>query len=1428
MKFLIDTGSTRSFILSNVANKYFRKKLKPATGTVVTAHGDSKITQLAMLPCGELFNEKHLNLPFRVFDFHTRFQLLLGLDNLKVLKASVDLESNLLRTPKIILPLYFTDKCLCPEEKVESYLINARTIQQIKVEIDNVKNGEAIVDSCSFPGLQIPTCIVNVKDSQAFVHITNTEETPVSLHLVHPLNAEPVPRGQFIDEEITLNNLDSSPRKFNHKKHWIDYSKFRLNHLCPDELRAVRHLIHDYADLFQEEDGPLSFTSEVKHHIRTMNENPVFVKPYRYPHIYKEEVNRQVEKLLAQKIVRPSNSPYNAPLWIVPKKLDASGKPKFRMVIDFRRLNESTIQDKFPLPNISELLDKLGRSTYFSTLDLAQGFHQIELDESSIQKTAFSTDTGHFEYLRMPFGLCNAPATFQRMVNNCLRGLNNEICLVYLDDILIFSTSLQEHIVRLRKIFDRLRQANLKIQPDKTEFLRKELAYLGHVVTPDGVKPNPEKIRAIEMFPIPRTRTEIKRFLGALGYYRRFIEGFAHLTKPLTSALKKNGKITPASPEFLNSFKTCKTLLCNDPILKYPDFQKPFRVTCDASDVATGAVLSQDFDGADLPIAYTSKTLTDSEKRYATNEKELLAIIHALKAFRPYVYGQKFQLFTDHKPLQWLFALKDPNSKLYRWRLKLSDFNFDIHYKPGKSNYVADALSRIELNHLESDLPQDRPPINIQDLQVNAPIELPHPIPINDPSADLELDQLPSPRMTEEEERAISEILAAFNQSRQPNNEIDIQSMDVQAPSTSTQAENPLAGSATIPQKDEAVNHAKNQIILKLVTSIPGKPSVIHLFNNTKTRVTVEFSQHHLQREVIDFVKEYIRPKTCYALFFKNDKDNKFYQRFAEIIGQTFQQSEIKFTKFSKLLEDIESDEDVEELIKSYHIGKTNHRGIPETYEHLKRNYFWPNQKLSIQNFINRCELCLRTKYERNPIKVKLNLTPTASRPFETLHIDKIALERTKFLSIFDPFSKYAQMYVVPTNTSLDTVRALLKYFTHHGVPKQIVSDNGAELNSSLVKELLADHNIEIHFISSQHPQSNGPVERFHSTIIEHVRLLNLRDEFKRDDIETKIQYALIAYNNSVHSATSLTPFEVVQGHIAEDTLLKLNLEQQLTNDYLNKHREKMKALYSTLKEHTVQLKEKILEQRNPRREDAPELPSTVYVKTKQLQSKTKPIYHTEQVVSTNRTKGTAVIQPRHGNTQPKIHISNVKRPRKLPRSRSSSSSSYSPSEYDIPISPVPSAPEPPTLQPHSSPKVATFYSIPKEQIIDKLPPGTTKRPRSTTSSQESVTSSRTPVAKRHCKDLSRIPQRTPTPSFSSSSPSPERTAKLPRKALPVPPDSPIPPIRLPRKALPIPPDTPEPITVVKPSAERPTVSHIPIPHKPYRSPPSTSSSSSL
>ncbi|CAH2089856.1 unnamed protein product [Euphydryas editha] len=300
----------------------------------------------------------------------------------------------------------------------------------------------------------------------------------------------------------------------------------------------------------------------------------------------------------------------------------------------------------------------------------------------------------------MPFGLKNAPSTFQRLMNTVLSGLQGLHCYIYLDDCILYSADLSSHIDKLKLVLERFRQHNLKLQPDKCEFLRREVTYLGHVITDKGVSPNPEKVRAIESLPAPKNPKDVKSFLGLVGYYRRFIENFSKITKPLTSLLKKDVSFHWTQEQEL-AFQTLKHKLISAPLLQYPDYSKPFILTTDASNYAVGAILSQGEIGKDKPIAYASRTLNKAEGNYSTTEKELLAILFGVKTFRPYLYGYQFKIVTDHRPLVWLFNVKDPGSRLMRWRLKLEEYNYEIIYKQGRLNSNVDTLSSINRKHIK-------------------------------------------------------------------------------------------------------------------------------------------------------------------------------------------------------------------------------------------------------------------------------------------------------------------------------------------------------------------------------------------------------------------------------------------------------------------------------------------------------------------------------------------------------------------------------------------------------------------------------------------------------------------------------------------------------------------------------------------------------
>jgi hypothetical protein len=484
-------------------------------------------------------------------------------------------------------------------------------------------------------------------------------------------------------------------REENKKRGALLNENLRLSHI-KEGAEDIRKICQEYIEVFRLPGDKLTATTATQHSIPTPSipqGRCITLRNYRLAEAHKDEIDKQVAQMLDQGIIRPSKSEWNFPLLVVPKKMDASGEKKWRVCIDFRRLNDVTIGDSYPLPNIQDILDKIGRARYFSALDCASGYLQVPLKPEDRCKTAFSTPSGHYEYTRMPFGLKSAPATYQRMMNAVLRDSIGNKCMVYMDDILVMGETLKEHNDKLREVFSYLKQWNIKIEPDKCEFLKAELNYLGHVITAEGIKPDPKKISSVVNFPVPKNTTDVKSFLGLSGYYRKFIDKFSAITKPLTELLKKDTPWSWSEKE-QTSFEILKEKLTTSPVLQYPDFTKSFILTTDASGYAIGAILSQGKVGQDLPVAYASRTFNGAELNYSTVEKELLAIVWAVKHFRPYLIGRKFQVLTDHKGLTWIFKVKDPSSRLLRWRMLLEEYEYEIVYKPGKQNVNADSLSR--------------------------------------------------------------------------------------------------------------------------------------------------------------------------------------------------------------------------------------------------------------------------------------------------------------------------------------------------------------------------------------------------------------------------------------------------------------------------------------------------------------------------------------------------------------------------------------------------------------------------------------------------------------------------------------------------------------------------------------------------------------
>ena len=472
-----------------------------------------------------------------------------------------------------------------------------------------------------------------------------------------------------------------------------------------EQAEKAHGILHEYHDIFSLEKQDMGHTKVTKHKIVLKDpDTPPFKEWFcRIPPPQLDEVREHLKSMLDAGVVQPSNSPWCNAVVLVREK-DRS----LHFCIDFRRLNALTIKDSHPLPCICETLESLAGAAHYSTFDLNSGFWQVPMDEESKQYTAFTLGSmGLYECECMPFGLCNAPPTFQRLMQNCLGELNLTYCLIYLDDMIVFSEMPEEHLQRMCVVFNCLREHDLKLKPSKCNVFKSEINYLAHHVSQKGVLPSKKNLESIAQCPPPDTYTKVKSFVGLVGHYRHFIKGFAKIAAPLydlTSDDKKDKKSEHVdfSPEALEAFDHLKAACLQAPILAFPDFNRPFLLETDASGKGLGAVLSQkQADGQYHPIAYASRVMNETEQRYHSNKQEFLTLKWVVtEQFHEYLspYGKnrnEFVVRTDNNPLTYIFSSANLDAAGQRWIACLTSYNFSLEYQNGKDNTVADFLSQM-------------------------------------------------------------------------------------------------------------------------------------------------------------------------------------------------------------------------------------------------------------------------------------------------------------------------------------------------------------------------------------------------------------------------------------------------------------------------------------------------------------------------------------------------------------------------------------------------------------------------------------------------------------------------------------------------------------------------------------------------------------
>ncbi|XP_043488078.1 uncharacterized protein LOC122515007 [Polistes fuscatus] len=825
-------------------------------------------------------------------------------------------------------------------------------------------------------------------------------------------------------------------------------------------------------------------------------------------------------------------------------------------------------------------------------------------------KTAFSTPHGHYEFNRMPFGLKNAPATFQRLMDHVLTGLQGEEMFVYLDDVVLYARSLNEHQAKFNKLAHCLRIANLKLQPDKCEFLRREVAYLGHIIGENGVKPDPKKLKAVKEFPRPNNIKSIRQFLGLAGYYRRFIPAFSKVAKPLTDLLKKEALFRWESTHE-NAFCSLRDALCKEPILQYPNFSLPFNVTTDASGYAIGAVLSQGPVGKDLPISYCSRILNKAEMNYSTIERELLAIVFATNYFRPYLYGREFTLITDHKPLVWLKSVKDPTSRLVKWSLKLAEYTFKIIYKPGTANANADALSRnpietkkvLPINTYDS----DDSTVHFETKDTMTDNEDSDPDVTANGTDDLDnTSRLATPTLEDEntDSENSSDYERLYSPQTQPrtNNNLNMITKNVGVSRDSLQLRHdniviftdldgtPCDTGAKLLEQTKLIPHVKDLTLARAKVTNIGKHKLIiipikeNIANSAKLETIYEAIG-----SLLSVVRELDLKSVSIAK--TQSLDGILWPRIQKNLCNTFESENCCITICLNqiLVPKLELREGILAECHSSPIG--GHKGVTKTYNKIRHKYHWPNLKKDISDFIKNCTSCQLKKLVRVKSKEPMVLTDTPGAAFDKIAMDIVGpLPETKsgnryILTIQDALTKYFIAIPLQTTTSIDIAEGLVHNVCNvFGAPRSILTDQGTNFTSSLLKAIAKQYNLKQIKTTAFHPQSNGSLERSHIVLVEYLKhYINKKSEWDK-----WLTHAMFAYNTSTHEGTRFTPHELVFAKQANIPSADIHTNVALDSTYLEYYLDlvnKIKTSQTVARRNLVgaKIKSKIYYDRNAR-----------------------------------------------------------------------------------------------------------------------------------------------------------------------------------------------------------------------------------------------------
>lgn len=883
-------------------------------------------------------------------------------------------------------------------------------------------------------------------------------------------------------------------------------------------------LLSTYQALFAKDDTDLGYMSAVTHKIDIGSAKPVRQPVRRTPLGFQSEEKAHLQSMLQAGVITPSLSEWASPVVLVRKK-DGG----VRWCVDYRRLNNLTIKDAYPLPKIEECLDVLGGATMFSTLDLQSGYWQIAVDDKDREKTAFVTRWGLYEYTRMPFGLCNAPSTFQRAMELVLRGFQWETLLIYLDDIIVLGRGVDESLDRLTQAFERLHSYGLKLKPAKCHLLKDEVLFLGHIVSGAGIQPNPSLIRDVQLWSPPTNIPELKAFLGLCSYYRKFVPAFAELASPLHELLKKETTFLWAD-EHQNAFTMLKEKLVTAPVLGYPIEDGKYILDTDASNHSIGAVLSQLQWGEERVISYASNHLTPVQQRYCVTRRELLAVVRYSRQFRHYLLGRKFLLRTDHNSLTWLFRFKHPEGQLARWLEELSQYDFDIEHRAGHQHSNADSLSRQDIAHSNiCDCYQAGK--NLMDL----------------PCHGCKYCQRLHEQWTrfEDDVDDVVPLAVRYLHSTGETSNTEKHTSEVGQPATST-------------LRTPAVNWMETLNAEELAKLQRADPvlSVLHAWKESgdfpsKDQVTLESPA--VRKFWLCWPQVVLRQGVLYYSWERVGRIQTSLLLLVPVAMQT-------------------------EILQACHNPpQSGHLGEAKTLERLRQSYYWYRMGDDVHLFIKRCPHCNARKASGPLKKAKLQ-NYQAGAPLDRLHLDilgpfPVSSSGNKYiLIIIDQFTRWVEAFPIPDQGAETTAKKLVyEFIARFGAPLELHTDQGRNFESSLFKNVCKLLEITKTRTTPYHPASNGQVERFNRTLLQMIRCYVDTNQRNWDE---HLPLLASAYRSSQHAVTGFSPNMLMLGREVHQPqgvwtgASELNSDRMEIPDFLYSLEKKLKEAHNTAREH--------------------------------------------------------------------------------------------------------------------------------------------------------------------------------------------------------------------------------------------------------------------